>query len=188
LMGRPSRRVFRAEHATGSTASTSRQGPDCRATRCETSWRSSFTLIAPATRRHSRKKSVFNNKIRPGQSVSGRANPFDAEYNIARPRPNSHVTRGHFDQRPSKMAVAEHVAAALTFATDLCDTENGGTPWGLALSRNSYRPCENSPPHRVSATLTRPRTVGRNNDSPHGSSTHRYYADPTCSRVFTRSA
>jgi hypothetical protein len=35
------------------------------------------------------------------------------------------------------MVVAEHVAATLRFATDLCDTENGGIPWGLALSRNS---------------------------------------------------
>jgi hypothetical protein len=54
-----------------------------------------------------------------------------------RPRANTRVTRGHFDQRQSKMAVAEHVAAILRFATDLCDTENGGIPWGLVLSRNS---------------------------------------------------
>jgi hypothetical protein len=54
-----------------------------------------------------------------------------------RPGPNTRVTRGHFDQRQSKMAVAEHVAAILRFATDLCDTENGGIPWGLVLSRNS---------------------------------------------------
>ena len=35
------------------------------------------------------------------------------------------------------MAVAEHIAMALTFTTDLCDTENGGIPWGQVPSRNS---------------------------------------------------
>jgi hypothetical protein len=45
-----------------------------------------------------------------------------------RPRPNSRVTRGHFDQTAPRTAVAEHVAMILTFATNLCDTENDGIP------------------------------------------------------------
>jgi nitrogen-specific signal transduction histidine kinase len=63
--------------------------------------------------------------------------PPAGDYVAIRPRADTRVTRGHFDQRQSKMAVAEHVAAILRFATDLCDTENGGIPWGLVLSRNS---------------------------------------------------
>jgi hypothetical protein len=52
------------------------------------------------------------------------------------PRPNSYDTKGHFDQRPQKMAVAEHVAMILTFATDFCNTESGGIPSGRGLSQN----------------------------------------------------
>jgi hypothetical protein len=56
---------------------------------------------------------------------------------IGWPRPNSRATKGHFDQRLLKMAVAEHVAMIQTFTTDFCDAENGRILSGRALSQNS---------------------------------------------------
>jgi hypothetical protein len=44
------------------------------------------------------------------------------------PRPNSRVTGGHFDLRRTKRAVAKLIAPVLSFATDFCDTKNGGKP------------------------------------------------------------
>ena len=52
----------------------------------------------------------------------------------------------------------------------------------------SSRLCENSPPHRRSATLIRARPADRNNDFLAGSRTHRYCASQTRNRVFTQSA
>jgi hypothetical protein len=53
---------------------------------------------------------------------------------------------------------------------------------------NSIRLCENSPPHQDAATLIRVRPADRNNDSAHGSETHRYGANRSHNRVFTQSA
>src|SRR5271165_5956307 len=54
-----------------------------------------------------------------------------------RPRPNSRVTRGHFDKRQPKTAVAISVAVVRTFTTDFCDTENGEIRSTGRLLRNS---------------------------------------------------
>jgi hypothetical protein len=45
---------------------------------------------------------------------------------LASEGPSTHVTRGHFAQLAPKTPVAGHVAIAQTFATNLCDRENGG--------------------------------------------------------------
>jgi hypothetical protein len=55
---------------------------------------------------------------------------------------NSRVTRGHLDQEPLEMAVARHVAAVPTLATDFCDTKSDGIPSGCGLSQISELPKE----------------------------------------------
>ncbi len=64
------------------------------------------------------------------------SNPHSLLGQALRPRPNSRVTRCHFDKRQPKIAVAISIAVVRTFTTDFCDTKNGGIPSTVSLSRN----------------------------------------------------
>src|SRR3954451_12545768 len=77
------------------------------------------------------------------------------------PRPNSRVTKGHFDQMRPKTFVAGHVAMALTFATDLVSVCSKSelsvagviTTWGR-IEGDARK--DDKPSHNSSSTALRP--------------------------------